>query len=157
MKYISIVILLFLFTGCVSSSDLLDEHMTRGVPDNASVFIIYSDNDDQSLFDEISRQLVRDGHRIETDSELLTIETEGVDIGQSTFARYTLFIEDGAITGRANWMIGSQAHAMTTALSGINMNANWEKAEWTTGRPKRAYASLVDFMLQFEHSSHEFN
>lgn len=157
IKLSSIVLLVFILSSCVSTSDVIDDTMANRIPEESSVFIIHTEKENQDLFDEITKKLVRDGYRIEADKDLLTIETEGVDIGESTFARYTLYIEDGSVTGRANWMIGSQAHAMATVLSGVNMNANWEKAEWTTGRPKRAYASLIDFMMQFEHINYEFN
>lgn len=151
-----ILILLFLVSSCVSSTGVLDEDLVRAVPDKSSVFIIHTESDNQVLFDNITRQLIRDGNRLQANNELLTIETEGIDIGQSTFARYTLYIEDGTVTGRANWMVGTEAHAMSTVMSGVNINANWEKAEWSMGRPKLAYASLIDFMMQFEHTTHEF-
>lgn len=151
-----LILISLLMVSCVNSKDLLDAKISNQIPEDAKTMILELDQPDEEAYKEISRMLIRRGDRIETDDEYLTITTEGIDVGQSTQSRYTLYIEDGKLFGRADWRPGTAAHAMATSLSGVNMETNWETADWSTGRPKRAYASLVSFMSDIPHKTYNF-
>ncbi|WP_158551416.1 hypothetical protein [Rhodohalobacter sp. SW132] len=110
--------------------------------------IIETSLSDDELFDTISETLIREGHRIERDRELMSINTEGRDIGLTTYVRYNLLIADGTVTGRVDWM--SESHSKS------NSGVYWREAKWTAGRSARAFASLTDLLLQFEHETFRF-
>lgn len=154
--FISFLLLLLLLSGCVSTGDMIDQNIKNIIPDDATQMIIHTDQDSDELFDSITRRLIRDGHRIESNRENLTISTDQIDVGESTFARFTLYIEDGSVYGRSDWKPGTQASAMASAFSGVNIDAGWETAKWTNGRPGRAFASMVELLLDMPHSHFEF-
>src|SRR5690625_490195 len=147
MRYL---IILLLLAGCVSSQGVIDDTISQSIPNNAELVIATTDMTHANLLDIARKSLIREGHRVDADSESLILSTEGLDVGQSTLARYTIYIEDSEIYGRADWSIGATASVMVT---GSAAESGWERARWSSGRPMRAFASLAAFMNEIPHDN----
>ncbi|MAO64260.1 MAG: hypothetical protein CL666_04610 [Balneola sp.] len=157
MKHLLTILSFILITSCVSTEGIVDPKYNHMVPDDTNVITISTDFTADSLYNLAQKELLRSGHRLDNyDADLKTITTEGKSVGESTFARYTLFIEGNKLTGRVDWRAGQEATAMASAFSGIDVDSSWEPAAWSNGRPKRAFASLIAFMDGIPHSNKKF-
>lgn len=159
--FISVIISGFFLSACVSSSDLVDPNLNRLVPNGTESIGVLTELKPEIAYKKLQRELLKAGFRVEkADSSMLSVSTEGSAVGQSTQARFLFYIEKvdsgSKAVGRAEWMPGSTANAMASAIGGIATESNWEQATWSSGRPKRAMASMIDVMDNLPHSSYSF-
>src|SRR5690625_7940606 len=102
MRYL---IILLLLAGCVSSQGVIEDTISQSIPNNAELVIATTDMNPADLFNLARKSLIREGHWVDAYSEFLTLSREAMDVGQSTLARYTIYIEDSEIYCFQGWSL----------------------------------------------------
>ena len=137
-----IPVLIFLM-NCVSSNDLLSEQEQTLIKKNSDTSIAYFNK--PLIIKDLVKTLSLEGHRVISQEN--PIITDPRDIGQSTQARFTIFIDSNTLIATADWGAGYEAQIMASSMSGVNAsNSTLDIARWSEGRPKRAFASLYKFI-----------
>jgi len=143
------VVLLMVFSGCVSATYLTDE-VAYTIPLGANAIKVESSLTPDSLFNQMALYLIGDGNRITENKERLTISTEGKQLMEDTMGRYLILIQKsdaGSIAIiRSEWSVtesvATSASVFGTVMSGIPISARpgWEMASWSKGRPNISFS-----------------
>ncbi len=152
-KVAFLLILGILCTGCMSYSYVIDNsELTDAdlptIPKEASIIEITSDLPASDLYDQIYKVVISRGHRIQHENrEMLNFNTEGKDVGSSTYQRMNVVVselESGSkVRIDTEWKAGYEAEAFARAVSGIHVDASWSKASWKGSRLGLALAESI--------------
>ena len=144
MRHLLLLIpVLILLMNCVSTNDLLSEQEQTLIKKNSDTIFAYFDK--PLIIKDLVKTLSLEGYRVISQEN--PIITDPKDIGESTQARFTIFVDSTTIIATADWGAGYEAQIMASSFSGLNVsNSTLDVARWDSGRSKRAFASLYKFI-----------
>jgi hypothetical protein len=110
MKNLWMAVAAMVVSGCVQQSFIPEDQAVR-IPANADKVVAYSAQPPQDLYAALYKTLILDGHRIAAENkDMMTLLTEGKDIGESVTVRLTVVVEKtdagSKATLRGDWRLG---------------------------------------------------
>lgn len=145
----SILVLAAVLIGCVSQDFIPADQAVR-IPANADKVVAYSAQTPQDLYAAVYKALILDGHRIAAENkDMMTLSTEGKDIGESVTVRLTVVVEKTDAGSRAilrgDWRLGQMGQMWVNSALGVSTNADWMAAAWKADEPrsKRAFSYMT--------------
>lgn len=159
MKIVKLFFLLIsLFCSACVSQKFIPKEETKLIPKGSQIIELKSDAEPKEIYKTVYSLLLENGFRIEKENiDMLTISTEGKDVGQSTFGRIYIIIKkdtNGSIlTLRPEWKPGADAQMMASAMTKLNVYTEWAPAKWgDTGRPELVFSYFVSLSKKISNS-----
>lgn len=137
-----------MMSGCVVmvTQNFLTPEQAAKIPRKAEVIEVQSDRKPEDLYLALYKMIAAEGNRISAENkEMMTLSTEGKDIGQSVIVRMNLVVDKMGEGSRAmirvDWKVGTEAKMMVWAATGASLDYDWMRATWAIeGRPQVAFA-----------------
>lgn len=145
--FISIAISL---QSCMSYKDLfqiIPEQTAEEIPLNAKKIIIGNTATIEENYNQCYKVLLTQDYRIEnSNKEMGYISASKKDYGD-TNVRLNVVCKNNEITVTSEWKAGNTSAMMTTAMTGMAVNYDWEKAQWNkrADKPSVSFAKAVTF------------
>lgn len=120
------------------------------IPAKADKVVAYSTLPPQDLYTAVYKALILDGNRIAAENkEMMTLSTDGKDIGESVTIRMMVVVEKtetgSKATLRGDWRLGQMGQMWVNSALGVSTNADWMAAAWKADEPrsKRAFSYMT--------------
>lgn len=161
-QHLIFVFLAFLFTSCVTTSNIPTD-VSSEIPDDANVIELYSNESPSDFYKTIYRHLASEGFSFaQENADMGTFSTEFKHIGQDTVLKISTFIEEsdnGSIAKlRGSWGVTASMGLGITAVTGGNLGGtSAEEANWgKSGRYKVAFGEMAVIAKEIEHDQLEY-
>ena len=154
LLYLSII----MFCSSCVSQKFISKEDTKLIPKGSQIIEVKTEKESQDIYKIVYSLLITEGFRIEKENaEMLTIATEGKDLGQSTLGRVYIVIKKentgSILTLRPEWKPGADAQMMASAISNLNVYTEWTPPKWgDTGRPEFVFSYFVSFAKKISNS-----
>lgn len=145
------------FSSCVSQKFIPKEE-TRLIPTGSQIIEIKTETEPKEIYKTVYSLLIENGFRVDKENaDMLTLSTEGKDLGQSTFGRIYITIKKdnngSLLTLRPDWKPGAEAQMMASAMTNLNVYTEWTPAKWgVSGRPELVFSYFVSFAKKISNS-----
>lgn len=154
-------ILVIILASCVGTSNVIPPHHAESIPEDASVVVIKSKVSADSSYEAVYSELGHRGFGFHNTNQANSLTTSPLDIGEGTTVQIRVFVEDNGsgstVRLRGAWgLTGQMASAFSAGFGSSVSGASTNRAQWTRGRPKRAFAEIVDVAYTVDIGALEF-